>query len=132
VNTNDDYISIPEAAEIFRHNLKHKSTNKYDKIYRSILSQAKSGKFSVVMLNNRTVLINKQEFCDYLKNLSNTQYEQIQFDLDNINDNNSVNNKCENTSNLKELLTLIKLHRKLSIPPEETLRYIERLLSDLK
>lgn len=131
MKTEDDYISIPEAAELFRDKLKYKSAGKYDKIYRSILAKAKSGKFSSVTLNSRTILINKQEFCNYVESLLNTQYEQLKFDFDNMNNDNSANKRCENTCSLKEILTLIKLHRKLSIPPEETLRYIERLLSDI-
>lgn len=131
MKTEEDYISIPEAAELFRNKLKYKSKGKYDKIYRNILAKAKSGKFSSVTLNSRTILINKQEFHNYIQCLLNTQYEQLQFDLDNMNNDSSINNSCQNTCSLKEILTLIKLHRKLSILPEETLKYIERLLSDL-
>jgi hypothetical protein len=127
VNSNSEYITIPEAAEIYKTMLNFKSKNKYDNIYRSILQKAKAGMFNPTNINSRTLLINKQEFCSYINELSSTQYEQLKF---NLNDDYIINNGTQESAlDLKELLTLIKLHKQLEIPPEETLRYIEKLLS---
>jgi hypothetical protein len=128
VTTKADYITIPEAAEVYKEKLKCKGTNKYDSIYRSILEKAKSGMFSPIHSNNRTLLISRDEFIDYVQAISATQVEQLKFDLDNLTDTKQIRKASENTLDLKELLTLIKLHRKLAIPPEETLRYIEKLV----
>jgi hypothetical protein len=127
VNSKPDYITIPEAADLYKSMLNYNSKNKYDSIYRSILEKAKSGMFSPTSLHNRTLLINKQEFCNYVKGLTSNQYEQLKF---NIDDEDIINpNTKDCTLPLEELLTLIKLHRKLEIPPEETLRCIEKLVS---
>lgn len=123
-----DYITIPEASEIYKSKLNCNNSNKYDKIYRSILEKAKSGMFSPMQANNRALLISKQEFIDYVEGLTVNQYEQIRFELDSPLNNSCSTKSKESTLQLEELFTLIKLHRKLAIPPEETLRYIEKLL----
>jgi hypothetical protein len=128
VSTKADYITIPEASEIYKEKLKYKSTNKYDSIYRCILEKAKSGMFNTIHSNNRTLLISRNEFMNYVKGVSDTQIEQLKFDLHNLADTSNINKASEYTMDLKELLTLIKLHRKLSVPPEETLSYIEKLI----
>ena len=128
MSTKADYITIPEAAEVYKEKLKCKGTKKYDNIYRSILEKAKSGMFSPIHSNNRTLLISRNEFMDYVQDISATQVEQLKFDLDNLTETRQINKASENTLDLKELLTLIKLHKKLAVPPEETLRYIERLV----
>lgn len=128
MQTPGDYITIPEASEIYKDKLKYKGTNKYDKIYRSILEKAKSGMFSPIHSNTRTLLINRREFCDYTEGIASSQVEQLKFNLDKLSENNHKEKPLENSLDLKELLTLIKLHRKLAIPPEETLRYLEKLL----
>ncbi|MCM0647648.1 hypothetical protein NBE98_04535 [Clostridium swellfunianum] len=122
------YITIPEAAQIYKDKLNYKGTNKYDKIYRSILAKAKAGMFSPLYPNARTLIVNKNEFCEYVETLVNKQFEQLEFDFDSSRVKHVQNNKSDNIFDLNELLTLIRLHKKLAVPPEETLKYIEKLL----
>ena len=128
MTTKADYITIPEASEVYKEKLKYEGTNKYDSIYRSILEKAKSGMFSPIHSNNKTLLISRNEFMDYVQRVTDTQVEQLKFDLDNLTDTNHISKPSENKINSSELLTLIKLHRKLEVPPEETLKYIEKLV----
>lgn len=65
---------------------------------------------------------------DYVQGISVAQVEQLKFDLDTLTETSHLYKASESTLDLKELLTLIKLHKKLAIPPEETLIYIEKLV----
>ncbi|MBC8062568.1 MAG: hypothetical protein H7Y18_18155 [Clostridiaceae bacterium] len=124
----ENYLTIPEAADLLRGKLKCKCINRYDKLYRNILFQAKSGMFNPIKINTRDLAISKQEFMSYVEKQTNEKYEQLKFDLNSFyNDIPSANN-IRNELGADELLTLIKLNKKLEIPADETLKQIERLL----
>lgn len=124
----DNYIRIPEAADLFKRRLKYKSVYKYDKVYRSILAKAKSGMFSPIKINARDLAINKQEFINYVEKQTSEKYEQLKLDLDSLDKDINTNSNIIHTLDTDELLTLIKLNKKLEIPADETLKHIEKLL----
>lgn len=124
----DNYIRIPEAADLLKRKLKYKSINKYDKIYRNILAQAKSGIFNSIKLNKRDFAINRQDFEEYVAKQTNEKFQQLKLDLDKFNKDINTSNTVKNTLDIEELLTLIKLNKKLEIPAEETLNHIKKLL----
>ena len=124
----ENYIRIPDAADLLRIKLKLECINKYDKIYRNILAQAKSGMFNPIKINTRDLAINRQEFVNYVEKQTSEKYEQLKFDLDNFKRNMNTTSNVKNALEIEELLTLIKLNKKLEIPAGETLNHIKKLL----